>query len=131
MERLTIKAMSEIVKTPDDFRLWRGQFLDDFKDAIKYEKVMDYAQAMVSDEPVSNPALQDHHYAHLAGMVEYLCNRTLIKKPKWIFKDKYFLKEPYFSEDAKGKLRLVFLQESPQELKARNYFASANTFYRV
>lgn len=130
MKTLTIKIISQL-KTQEDFRLGIGQFLDDFK--YTFEEIGNHSkcQSMIEDEPISNEMLAKHQYALLAGLVEYLCNRYPVKKPAWIFDDKYYLKEPYFSGDAKGKMRLVYLIESPTELRARNYFASYNAFSRA
>lgn len=72
-----------------------------------------------------------HIYAFIAGAVEKLCNDSKIKPPEWVFKVKYFLKDPMFSLDAKGRLRLILLVESPNEFVVRNIFVTENCLQRV
>lgn len=123
--QLTIERLSQ-ASSVDDFILQKGQFLDDFKDAPTAQK-----ENMTVDPPKSNPALASQHYALMAGMVEYLCNRNNLKKPDWIFDASYTLKSPFFAAGAVDELRVVYLLESPVELRARNYFTAANTFDRA
>jgi len=49
----------------------------------------------------------------------------------WVFKEKYFLKEPMFALNAKGDLRTILLVESPNEFLVRNIFVSNNCLQRV
>jgi len=63
--------------------------------------------------------------------VEKLCNDSELEPPAWVFKEKYFLKDPMFALDAKGMLRLVLLVESPNEFVVRNIFVTENCLQRV
>ena len=51
--------------------------------------------------------------------------------PSWIYKDKYYLKEPYFTFKTNNALRLILMIESPFEFKSRNIFISNNGLDRV
>ncbi|RJO61152.1 hypothetical protein C4544_03620 [candidate division WS5 bacterium] len=67
----------------------------------------------------------------MSGAVEKLCNDSELEPPAWVFKEKYFLKDPMFALDAKGMLRLVLLVESPNEFVVRNIFVTENCLQRV
>lgn len=70
----------------------------------------------------------------LAGTAERICEIMQWKKPMWIFKEKYYMKsgqDPYFSMNAKGALRVVFLRESPMCYRKRGIFVSGNVLTRV
>ena len=69
--------------------------------------------------------------AFFAGVAHHIAKAKNLDVPEWVYKDQYFLDEPYFSLNAKGKLQLALLAESPQEFRVRNIFISANTLDRV
>jgi hypothetical protein len=122
-------TVSEVVKQTakgQKFELLWGDFLDEFYRSGK-EKKMD----MVKDEPEHFDNIQAETYAFIAGAVEKLCNDAELEPPAWVFKDKYFLREPYFALNAKGMLRVVLLVESPNEFVVRNVFVSENCLTRA
>jgi len=69
--------------------------------------------------------------AFYAGTVEYLKNESNQKPPKWVFKDKYYLKSPWFANNFKNlELKVLIMIETPVEFKTRNIFLGENTFSR-
>lgn len=129
----TLKELVELYcqeKNPD-INLWHyiGDFLDYFYSDVR---TSEERLSLVSDEPQEGcTKLSDKDYAFIAGLVHKISFDYAFKPPEWVIKDIYFLKEPYFSNNAKGKLRLVLLVESPYEFRMRNIFTSANSLDRV
>lgn len=118
--------------TSEDYSetLWcfLGNFLDNF-----YRSSTSQAERyrMVRDQPLFADYVSERDRAFIAGMAHKLCEDYRVRKPFWIFHDEFFLKEPYFSNDAQNELRLVLLRESPAQFRIRNIFTSANTLVRV
>jgi hypothetical protein len=110
----------------NDFEIHLGNFLDDFYRNSKTIRI-----DMVKDEPEYFKTISKQTYAFLAGAVEKLCNDSGLEPPDWVFKEKYFLKDPMFALDAEGMLRLVLLVESPNEFVVRNIFVTENCLQRV
>ena len=108
------------------FGIFFSTFLDDF-----YRADLEQRFLMVREEPVKYDNIAIEKYAYTAGSVDNLCRSYGVEFPKWIYKNKYFLKEPYFSLDAKGMFRVVLLVESPIEYRMRNVFVTENTLMRV
>ena len=123
-------TVAEVVKWTceniDDFEINLGNFLDEFYRSSKTVKI-----DMVKDEPEYFETISQQTYAFLAGAVEKLCNDSELEPPDWVFKKKYFLKDPMFALDAEGMLRLVLLVESPNEFVVRNIFVTENCLQRV
>ena len=109
----------------EDGSILFGNFLDDF-----YRANIDKKKKMLSDEPEMIDNVRPVDYAHLAAMVHKLANDSGISVPAWVFKDKYYLKEPFFSVHHPD-LKLTYMYESPTEFKHRNIFVSANALSRV
>ncbi|MCD5413404.1 MAG: hypothetical protein LR001_00130 [Clostridiales bacterium] len=110
----------------ENFGVFFAMFLDSF-----YRATSDQKQLMVIDEPEEYENISSGKYAYISGVVEKLCRDSDIVFPNWVFKEKYFLKEPYFSLDSKGMLKLILLLESPIEFRMRNVFVNNNTLTRV
>lgn len=123
-------TVAEVVKWTceniDEFEIFFGDFLDEFYRSSETKRI-----EMVKDEPESFENVPLQTYAFLAGAVEKLCNDSELEPPDWVFKEKYFLKDPMFALDAKGMLRLVLLVESPNEFVVRNIFVTENCLQRV
>lgn len=118
-----VKSTSENLK---EYKIYLGDFLDEF-----YASDIKTKTEMVKEEPGEYEDISQQTYAFIAGAVEKLCNDSKIKPPEWVFKVKYFLKDPMFSLDAKGRLRLILLVESPNEFVVRNIFVTENCLQRV
>lgn len=121
-----MNTIKDLIKQPEDFEIYWGDFLDYFYHNNQKEK-----QRIVKEEPKQYQDLSQKTYAFVAAAVEKLCNDSNIEPPNWVFKDKYFLKDPMFSLDAKGDLRTILLLESPHEFIVRNIFVSENCLERV
>ena len=102
-----------------------GNFIDDFNRADKQQK-----QGMLLEEPESFPNVRDIDYVNIAATVHKLANDSGTPVPEWVFKDRYYAKEPYFPSKH-PELRLIYMYESPTEFKHRNMFVSANAMQRV
>ncbi|MGV8145237.1 MAG: hypothetical protein ACLKAK_00555 [Alkaliphilus sp.] len=110
----------------ENFGVFFAMFLDSF-----YRATSDQKQLMVIDEPEEYENISLGKYAYISGVVEKLCRDSDIVFPDWVLKEKYFLKEPYFSMDSKEMLKLILLLESPIEFRMRNVFVNSNTLTRV
>ncbi|MDD2247717.1 MAG: hypothetical protein PHC39_11730 [Proteiniphilum sp.] len=109
-----------------EINIFFGNFLDEFYAADYEDK-----KKMVFEEPLYYKVIPHSSYAYIAAMVDFLCNKYELEKPQWIFKDRYYLKDPYFTHDFKGDMRIILLIESPLEFKIRNVFVSENALTRV
>ena len=103
-----------------------ANFLDYFYHAEKDER-----QTIIIDEPTGNEFVEPADYAYVAAMVEKLCQDYDLECPEWVFKDKYFLKEPWFPPYVKGKARIYLMLYSPVAFLRRNIFVSENALTRI
>lgn len=109
------------------FPILKGNFLDEYFSSAPEEKVL-----MLLGEPEAYPDIPIWIYAFLAGMVHKLSNDFSLVVPDWIFKDMYYLDEPYFSENVTNDhLKIYLMYTSPSEFKHRNIFTSEDTLKRV
>lgn len=120
------EVIKKTAKNPDNFELYWGNFLDYYYRCDKEQK-----KEIVREEPENFKELSKQRYAFIAAAVEKLCNDYNIAPPDWVFKDKYFLKDPMFALNARGDLRLFLLVESPNEFVVRNIFVTENCLKRV
>jgi len=109
----------------DDFYICFGNFLDEF-----YRSGQKRREEMARPEP-QEEALTKEHAAFLSAAIHKLCDDYGVTAPEWVFKDKYFLKDPFFSPNVKGDMRLFFMYVSPPEFKIRNIFVDNNVLKRV
>ena len=109
----------------DDASLLFGNFLDDF-----YRADTDAKKMMLHAEPDSFENLRPVDYVNIAATVHKLASDSGIPVPEWVFKDKYYAKEPFFPV-RHPDLKLTYMFESPAEFKHRNMFVSANALLRV
>jgi hypothetical protein len=131
---LTIKNIFDEISTIDPISrqsilwLYLGNFLDYFyhKNRTPEERL-----SLLTDEPEEYSIIPQTTYAFIAATVHKLCCDYVLQPPPWVFYDKYYLKEPYFSLNAKGDLRLILIAESPVQFKMRHIFTSANTLERI
>lgn len=124
---ITIKVvMKDSSADRENFGIFFAEFLDEFYRVGSKQKLL-----MVMDEPEEHSNISAGKYAYISGVVEKLCREHNLSFPNWIFKNKYFLSNPYFSLNAKGMLKLILLLESPIEFRIRNVFVSSNTLTRV
>ena len=121
----TIRDISLKIFDEHSFYTLKGDFLDLF-----------YAQEhlredLIRDEPVEKNDLPNWMLPFLAAMVHKLCNDYNLSIPAWVWKDRYYLKEPRFSHDARGKMKAWLFVNAAGEFKHRNLFVSADTLDRA
>ena len=69
--------------------------------------------------------------AYYAGLVEFLSHEKGVKPPNWVYRKRFYLKNPYFPGNFKSYgYRILTMIESPVEFKTRNIFIGSNTFDR-
>lgn len=120
-------AMFPKEKVWSEFWLYLGNLIDHFNG---YSLTDEERYKLIEKEPKCYPSFEDWQYAFIAGAVQKMCAPLLFYSPPWVYKDKYFLKEPHFSLNSKGGLQAILLFESPKEFRMRNVFTSANTLDR-
>ena len=105
-----------------------GNFLDDIRREFKDGKLNKNYFEIEPDWPeeitIEKRALYTAYFHKLS-------NEFRFKLYPWMFKEEYFLKDPYFSMNAKGDLRIVLLIESPKEFRMRNIYVGENVLRRV
>jgi hypothetical protein len=121
-----IKQLFEDVQNQKAFNICFGDFLDEF-----YLSSSESQPAMINEEPLRYKDIDQPIYVYAAAAVHKLANDHNLPVPEWVFDEYYFLEEPYFSINARGKLRLLLLYQSPPEFKFRNFFEMENTLSRV
>jgi hypothetical protein len=122
----TVNAVCKVIEDTIkcDFAINVGNFLDDF-----YREV-DKREEMLQEMPIIHESVNRRYYAFVAAMAHKLANDFNLKVPSWVNDDFFYLPEPYFGMNAKGKLRLILMYESPAEFKHRNIFVSQNVLSR-
>ncbi|HUW63342.1 MAG TPA: hypothetical protein VMW83_01380 [Spirochaetia bacterium] len=120
---LTIKQASINIEKGKYCRNEICQFMDDFRyeDNSKKYNLIDEEIVDIGDIKMS---------ALLSAIVDYLCYESSVKVPKWVYYEKYFLKEPYFYPNMKG-LRFIQLLGSPPPFLMRNIFTDGSIMKRV
>ncbi len=121
---MTINDVFKNIYNGKNFFICFGNFLDEF-----YRKNDCERTKMIEIEPEHDILIEQK--AYLASTVHKLANDFQINVPEWVFKKEYYLKEPYFDCNARGKLRLLFMYKSPAEFKHRNVFVDENVLQRV
>lgn len=122
------KLVKEISEEPQFKTIHIGNFLDDFRRSSNEKRIRG-----IRREPKKYTNVTKEDYAYIAAMVEKLCVDNNIQPPKWVFKEEYFLKDPWFPEKIRefSRMRIVLMIESPVEFKKRNLFVSRNALTRA
>lgn len=124
---LTVRQLMNDINTDyGKIKYYVGNFLDEFYKSDAKKKYL-----MIKDEPNIKSNIPLKEYALIAASIHLLCSNNGIEPPKWIFNAKYFLDEPYFTNDEKGEFRKYLLLNSPPEFKIRNLFVLPNILSRV
>jgi hypothetical protein len=109
-----------------DIELNISNYLDYF-----YYASQDERQTSINEEPRNNKDISYENYAYVAAMVEKLCTDFSLQYPQWIFKDNYYLRDPWFPARIKGRARIYLMLYSPVEFLRRNLYVSENVLARV
>ena len=122
---LTIKQASINIGESKQARNQICQFIDDFRYEENKRKYRLIDKEIVDTGDVNMNAF-------LVAIVDYLCYESSMKVPKWVYGDKYFLKEPYYYPDING-LRFVQLLASPPSFPflMRNIYTDGSILQRV
>lgn len=108
-----------------------GNFLDAFYHARPEDR-----QSFIDVEPPDHicACVPPVNVAYLAAVAESLANRYGLEKPAWVEKDRYFCPTAEFSgwgeSEISGRLKALYMEESPAEFARRNIFVSANVLTR-
>jgi len=128
MER-HLKSVKEFISAlslnKEEASILYGNFLDGFYAATTEEKTQ-----ILFAEPEDFENVRNIDYVNIAATAHKLANDSGISVPSWVFKEKYYAKEPYFPVQHPD-LKLIYMFESPTEFKHRNMFISANALSRV
>ena len=126
MMEVTLKQSVDQITERYTYSLMIGNFLDSFYS--KYNT--DENRKRVIQE---KPTFKDESMgAYMAAMVELLCEWYNFECPAWIFKEVYYLTEPWYPGGIKGEeLRALLREESPRPFKERNLFVSDNAITRA
>ena len=109
-----------------DMELNISNYLDFF-----YHADQEARQDSVNEEPSYNEAISWENYAYAAAMVEKLCTDYSLEYPQWIFKEDYFLRDPWFPDYVKGRARIYLMLYAPIEFLRRNLYVSENVLTRI
>jgi hypothetical protein len=112
----------------NEFSLSLRGFLDVFY-SCKDDKEKMYD--LISREPKKHRNVPDYQYAMCAATANKLGNDYDIEVPDWVWKDRYYMKEMYFGNVRKGRLRMYNMLYSPAEFKHRGLFVDENILTRV
>lgn len=118
----SIRDVSEQVHTWEDFRVHFYDWLDDFY------RFPAHRERMVQDEIA--PLFDQRIAAFIAAAVHHLCMRHHLPVPQWVYKDCYYLPDPWFYPPELN-LRAIEIVESPAAFRDRNIFTFANVLERV
>jgi hypothetical protein len=112
----------------NDFYIALGDFLDEFYKADRFKKT-----EMINNLIVPLAGASEQENCFFAATIHKLANDYDITPPSWVFNEEYYLdfSEPFFTGNAKGKLRQYLMYTSPPEFKHRNMFVDANVLMRV
>ena len=111
-----------------NFSLSLRGFLDVFYSCKDDKEKM---SSLIKREPKIYKNVPDYRYAMCAAAANKLANDYGLKVPSWVWKDRYYMKEMYFSGINKGRLRIYNMLYSPAEFKHRGLFVDENILLRV
>lgn len=111
-----------------DFNLSLRGFLDIF---YSYKDDKEKMSALIMQEPKVYKNVPHYQYAICAAAANKLANDYGLNVPSWVWKERYYMKEMYFGDIKKGKLRIYNMLYSPAEFKHRGLFVDENILTRV
>jgi calcineurin-like phosphoesterase family protein len=122
----SIRHISLQTNAGEDFYLLLGDFLDEF-----YRSLPEVRGKMLTEPP--EDMKKREYVPFLASTAHKLANDYGLPPPSWVFEQRCYLPdaEPHIGCNAKGNLRLYFIENSPAEFKHRNLFVDENVLVRV
>lgn len=123
-----LKAVIAESAKGNDFSLSLRGFLDVFY-SCKDDKEKMFA--LIKREPQYYKNVPDYQFAICAATANKLSNDYDLEVPDWVWKDRYYMKEMYFGNVRKGRLRMYNMLYSPAEFKHRGLFVDENILMRV
>ena len=123
-----LKAVIAESAKGNDFSLSLRGFLDIFY-SCKDDKEKMFA--LITQEPQYSKNVPDYQFAMCAATANKLANDYNLEVPDWVWKDRYYMKEMYFGNVRKGRLRMYNMLYSPAEFKHRGLFVDENILMRV
>jgi len=127
----SINELKEVIAESakgNDFSLSLRGFLDIFY-SCKNDKEKMFA--LIKREPQYYKKVPDYQFAICAATANKLSNDYGLEVPDWVWKDRYYMKDMYFGNVRKGKLRMYNMLYSPAEFKHRGLFVDENILMRV
>lgn len=90
-----------------------------------YYKINEISK-LIDLEPEIYDNIPQYIYVYIAGTIEILSKDMQIDVPSWIYKDYYFLSEPWFQEDIDKYILVkdIIIKTAPLPFKKRNMFIS-------
>lgn len=120
-------VISESAKGNDFSLSFRG-FLDVF---YSFQDSKEKMYALIQNEPEQFGNVPNYQYAMCAAAANKLANDYDLEVPDWVWKDRYYMKEMYFGNVRKSRLRMYNMLYSPAEFKHRGLFVDENILKRV
>lgn len=115
------------IERPEDFRIAKGNFLDDFYSADIEERCRMVVDAI---EPNMITPENKKFAAFFASMVEHLCYHAGINIPIWTQDESFSLEKPWFLHE-NWRFRGWQLVVTPPSFKSRNIFGGDNMLDRM
>lgn len=119
---VSIREVSKRITSWEDFRVFFYEWLDDF---YLYPECRVW---MATEEIV--PTYDNRLDAFMAAAVHHLYMKNDLEIPRWVFRDRYYLKDPWF-RPAYISVRPIQIVESPGPFRARNIFVFEDVLERV
>jgi len=111
----SLKELAQLyLQGKDSFDILFRDFLHEFNhNPLEYR---------LSEEPLKIDKIKN---AFLAATAEQLAYQNDFTIPEWVYKDEYFLDEPYFASSVEG-LKPLLIMESPVPFRRRGIFVALN-----
>lgn len=105
------------------------EFLDEYYAALLADRPSFLAQcpdSVALPDPWNTQVID----AYLSAVAEALSYYDKFPAPRWVFADRFFLRDPWFASSIEG-MKPLLLMESPVFFRRRNLFVSRNALSRA
>lgn len=120
--------MKNKFKRPGSLRELSQRYLDGYGDFdilfrdFLHEFNYNPTEDRLNEEPLIIDKIKN---AFLAATAEQLAYQNDFNIPEWVYKEKYFLDEPFFAISSQG-FKPLLIMESPVPFRKRNIFITKN-----